>query len=370
MPVAAGYYASFAIADNGEVWAWGRNDYGQLGLGDEEMRDAPEKLELTNVVQVAAGDYHTLFLTGDGQLYGAGCSEDYDQLATGEFENESAPVAIMDGIARIWAGRDFSIALDEDGNYWGWGDNTLGQLGLGHADPVEGPTQLPLENVVDLAVGKQFAAALLEDGTVWTWGDNTYGQLGVGEGESTLSPVRVELENVVSIAAGGAHMLALDADGVVWAWGSGWYGQLGIGGDSDRFTPVEVESAQGVSAVIAGGDTSCARMLDAQVSLWGAYFYDEPYEEQIALWDDVNYEYHYVDIEAIAMGSFHVIATDEEGNVYTNGGNDYGQLGDGGAIAEGDFHYYDWVDTGLDLAHSEYTEPSDEIDAPDHGQAL
>ena len=370
MPVAAGYYASFAIADNGEVWAWGRNDYGQLGLGDEEMRDAPEKLELTNVVQVAAGDYHTLFLTGDGQLYGAGCSEDYDQLATGEFENESAPVAIMDGIARIWAGRDFSIALDEDGNYWGWGDNTLGQLGLGHADPVEGPTQLPLENVVDLAVGKQFAAALLEDGTVWTWGDNTYGQLGVDEGESTLSPVRVELENVVSIAAGGAHMLALDADGVVWAWGSGWYGQLGIGGDSDRFTPVEVESAQGVSAVIAGGDTSCARMLDAQVSLWGAYFYDEPYEEQIALWDDVNYEYHYVDIEAIAMGSFHVIATDEDGNVYTNGGNDYGQLGDGGAIAEGGFHYYDWVDTGLDLAHSEYTEPSDEIDAPDHGQAL
>ena len=62
MPVAAGYYASFAIADNGEVWAWGRNDYGQLGLGDEEMRDAPEKLELTNVVQVAAGDYHTCLL--------------------------------------------------------------------------------------------------------------------------------------------------------------------------------------------------------------------------------------------------------------------------------------------------------------------
>ena len=64
------------------------------------------------------------------------------------------------------------------------------------------------------------------------------------------------------------------------------------------------------------------------------------------------------------------LTEDEEGNVYTNGGNDYGQLGDGGAIAEGGFHYYDWVDTGLDLAHSEYTEPSDEIDAPDHGQAL
>ena len=170
---------------------------------------------------------------------------------------------------RFWAGRDFSIALDEDGNYWGWGDNTLGQLGIGHADPVDGPTQLPLENVVDLAVGKQFAAALLEDGTVWTWGDNTYGQLGTGEGETSLSPVQVELENVVSIAAGGAHMLALDADGV-----SGPGVRAGTASSASAATataspPWRSSPRRGVSAVIAGGDTSCARTLDEQVMLWG-----------------------------------------------------------------------------------------------------
>ena len=368
MSVAAGYYTSFAIAESGDVWAWGRNDYGQLGLGDEESRDAPEKLALQNITQVAAGDYHTLFLDEGGRLYGAGCSEDYDQLATGKFENESAPVAIMDGVTRVWAGRDISAALDEDGKLWVWGANDLGQLGLGHTDDVDGPTQLPLEGVVDVAVGKQFMAALLEDGSLWVWGDNTYGQLGIGEGESTLVPVRVELEEIVSIAAGAAHMLALDADGRVWAWGAGYYGQIGNGGDSDRFIPVEVEGAQGATALFAGGDTSGARTLDGQTLLWGAYFYLEPYEERIGVFNDATLEFHDFEIADVSMGSFHVLATDEDGNVFACGEDGFGQLGDG----DSDSYYYGaWADTGLNLDTGEYTRPADDLEeAPHSGQAL
>ena len=101
----------------------------------------PRKLELSNVRQVAAGDYHTLFVTESGLLYGAGCSYDYDQLATGKFENENRPVRIMGGIERAWAGRDISAALDEEGAIWVWGANDVGQLGLGHTEAVDGPTQ-------------------------------------------------------------------------------------------------------------------------------------------------------------------------------------------------------------------------------------
>ena len=369
LPVAAGYYTSFAIAENGSVWAWGRNDYGQLGLGDGEMRDAPEELALDGVVQVAAGDYHTLFLTADGQVYGAGCSEDYDQLATGAFENESLPVPIMDGITRIWAGRDISAALDADGKLWAWGANDLGQLGLGHTDAVDGPTELPLEGIVDIAVGKQFMAALLEDGSVWTWGDNTYGQLGRGEDANGLEPGQVALEGIVSIAAGGAHMLALDADGRVWAWGAGYYGQLGNGGDSDRFTPVEAEGVQGAVAVFAGGDTSAARTIDGKTLLWGAYFYMEPAEEQILVFDETAYDYLYFDIEGLSAGSFHILATDADGRVFAFGDNGFGQLGNGGDD-DGTGYLLGWVETGLDLVTGEYTEPINTFDAPDIGQAL
>lgn len=370
--VAAGYYTSFAITDDGDVWAWGRSDYGQLGAGAEQQLDAPQKLALEGVAQVAAGDYHTLFVTENGALYGTGCSYDYDQLATGKFENENEPVFIMDGVQRAWAGRDTSAALDADGALWVWGANDLGQLGLGHTDAVDGPTRLPLEGIVDVAVGKQFMAALLEDGSVWTWGDNTYGQLGIGEGRTGLSPVQVELANVVSIAAGGAHMLALDADGNVWAWGAGYYGQLGNGGDSDRFTPVAVEGAQGSVAVFAGGDDSGARTLSGDTLLWGSLTYIEPYTEQISLFNDQTYEFEYIDIAEVSMGSFHALATDADGNVYATGDNGFGQLGLGSAdgIYEG-IYIYDWNEVGLNLKTGEYVQPGDRIETPnDSNRAL
>ena len=367
LPVAAGYYTSFAIDEGGGVWAWGRNDYGQLGLGDEESRETPEKLALTNVTQVAAGDYHTLFLTDDGQLYGAGCSYDYDQLATGKFENESEPVPIMGGVARAWAGRDISAALDEEGKLWVWGANDLGQLGLGHTDAVDGPTQVPLEGIVDVAVGKQFMAALLEDGSVWAWGDNAYGQLGIGEGRTAVAPTQVALENVVSIAAGGAHMVALDADGRVWAWGAGYYGQLGNGGDSDRFTPVEAEGAQGAVAVFAGGDSSSARMLGGGTLAWGYGFYLEPYEEELFVFDGPAGEFDRLKIAAMSTGSFHMLATDEDGNVYATGSDEFGQIGDGEVIS---YYYGSWTGIGLNLEDGEYAEPDDEVGAPHSGQAL
>ncbi len=364
--VAAGYYTSFAITDGGDVWAWGRSDYGQLGAGDAEQLDAPEKLALKNVAQVAAGDYHTLFVTENGQLYGTGCSYDYDQLATGKFENENEPVFIMDGVQRAWAGRDISAALDENGALWVWGANDLGQLGLGHTDAVDGPTQVPLKGIVDVAVGKQFMAVLLENGTVWTWGDNTYGQLGVGEGVVSASPVQVNLAKIISIAAGSAHMLALDEDGRVWAWGAGYYGQLGNGGDSDRFTPVEVEAAQGSVAIFAGGDSSGARMLNDETMLWGAYFYIEPYAEQINYYNDAMQEYEYIDIADVSMGSFHILATDADGNVYATGDNNFGQLGVGFAGDSSFYYGYDWKGVGLNLESGEYVQPSGRIETPDN----
>ena len=161
-------------------------------------------------------------------------------------------------------------------------------------------------------------------------------------------------------------MLALDEDGRVWAWGAGYYGQLGNGGDSDRFTPVEVEAAQGSVAIFAGGDSSGARMLSGETMLWGAYFYIEPYAEQISYYNDAMQEYEYIDIADVSMGSFHILATDADGNVYATGGNSFGQLGVGFAGDSSFYYGYGWEGVGLNLESGEYVQPSGRIETPDN----
>ena len=128
-------------------------------------------------------------------------------------------------------------------------------------------------------------------------------------------------------------------------------------------------NAEGATAIWAGGDTSAARTLGGQTILWGAYFYLEPYEEQIMFFDETALEYRYLDIDSVAMGTFHVLSTDEDGHVYAYGGNSFGQLGSGEA-GENAFYYGGWADTGLDLQTGEYTAPSELSDMPDFGQAL
>ncbi|NLF26692.1 MAG: hypothetical protein GX592_02240 [Clostridiales bacterium] len=355
-PVSAGYYTSFAVDARGGVWAWGRSDYGQLGAGDEEKLPAPEKLEGIGAVrQAAAGDYHTLFVTEGGDLYGAGCSYDFNQLGNGTYENASEPTYIMSGVERAGAGRDISAALLSDGTLWTWGANEQGELGLGHIEKVDAPTQVSLEGVVDVAVGKRFMAALTGDGSVWMWGSNEYGQLGVGKNFEPGVPARVNLPGIVSIAAGSAHMAAVDLDGNVWTWGAGSYGQIGTGDMTNQPTPVKVAGLRDCVEIFAGGETTAARIMGGKLRIWGGYFYSTPGEESIEYYDRVRSSYEYVDIEGLSMGNYHILATDRDGNVYSIGDNSYGQLGveEGG----GNYYYYRWNPIGLNLEDAKYLKP-------------
>ncbi len=359
-PVAAGYYTSYAVDGAGNVWAWGRSDYGQIGAGEGEKFESPTKIEgLKGVVQIAAGDYHALFVTEGGDLYGAGCSEDYNQLGNGTYENANEPVFIMGGVARAWAGRDISAALLEDGTLLTWGANGAGELGLGHTDKVEAPTEVALEGIVDLAVGKGFMAALLEDGTVFTWGSDAYGQLGLGGAFEVGVPKRVELSDVVSIAAGSAHMAALDADGNVWTWGAAAAGQMGSGDFSNQPSPIRVSAVEDCAAIFAGGDSTGARLRNGAVLLWGgADFYSTPGHEEIRYYDSQRSESTTAQIAEISMGSFHLLAVDSEGNVYALGDNSYGQLGTGGSGYGGYSSYYRrWEVVGLNLEDAAYEKP-------------
>ncbi len=133
--VAAGFAHTVAIKTDGTLWAWGYNEYGQLGDGTWEDKNTPTQIGTdTDWEAVAAGDYHSLALKTDGTLWVWG-NNGYGQLGDGTTVNKNIPTRI--GIDTDWsaiaAGFYHTIALKSDDTLWAWGYNNYGQLGDGTA---------------------------------------------------------------------------------------------------------------------------------------------------------------------------------------------------------------------------------------------
>ena len=239
---------SLALKEDGTVWAWGYNNYGQLGLGDTTSRSSPEQVTAlgSSVKALAAGYYHSLALKGDGTVWACGFNSS-GQLGLGDTTNRSSPVQVAslgNSVKALAAGYYHSLALQGDGTVWACGFNSSGQLGLGDTTNRSSPVQVTAlgSNIEALTAGAWHSLALKGDGTVWPWGRNDHGQLGLGDTTNRSSPVQVTAlgSNVEALAAGGVHTLVLKRDGTVWAWGGNSFGQLGLGDTTDRSSPVQV----------------------------------------------------------------------------------------------------------------------------------
>src|SRR5690606_37773733 len=241
---AAGGNHSLALKSDGTVWAWGYNNYGQLGDGTTGNKTTPITVEgvggpgeLADVAAVAACEDRGVALESDGSG-GAGGVNDGGQLGDGTPADRHTPVrggGLTDVVA-VAAGWQHSIALKSDGTVWAWGWNAYGQLGDGTTGitaykttpvQVKGPGGNGyLTDVVAVAAGYQHSLALKSDGTVWAWGWNDSGRLGDGTTTDRSTPVQVKgpggngyLTDVIAVAAGHNHSLAIKSDGTVWAWG-------------------------------------------------------------------------------------------------------------------------------------------------------
>ncbi len=244
--LAAGWTHSVAVQD-GRVWTWGDNAWGQLGQPDAGRSLRPRAVAgISNAVAVAAS-WHTLALTADGQVFAWGRNT-FGQLGNGRFgieEKAPAPVRVagLAEVVAVAAGWDHSLALTRSGTVYAWGSRSHGQLGDGvrvTGRPVATPQPVPvLADVIAIAAGGQHSLALRKDGTLFAWGSNWNGQLGNGKLKAgshcavpkpVLSPDgRAALSNVVAIAAGGLHSAAATRDGQVYAWGYNGTGQIPAG---------------------------------------------------------------------------------------------------------------------------------------------
>ena len=285
--VSAGWDHTVAIKNDRSLWAWGENVDGQLGLGhsgDGEHNEEPAKIgNDTNWVAVSAGREHTAAIKNDGSLWVWGLGYDNFPVRVGDANDWKS----------VSAGIEHTAAIKNDGSLWAWGENDCGQLGDGTTNYRIIPVQVKMDaskffvDVKAVSAGRGYTTAIKNDGTLWTWGDNCNGQLGLGTyGYETNenNPVQVGKDrDWKTISAGESHTAVIKNDRSLWAWGMNEHGQLGNNSKKYSFSPVKIGESKW-EAISAGSRTS--------------------------------------------DGETHTTAINSDGILYAWGNNKYGQLGD------------------------------------------
>jgi cysteine-rich repeat protein len=237
--IAAGDDHVCVIDQGGDVWCWGDNDNLQLGRGGVDTTDGPEPTAVVLPGDLAAidlglGEGHSCAVLDDGSVACWG-DDDNGQLGDGVPGADRSTAALVPGLAGIVdieAGEDTTCARDGVGAVWCWGDNIVGQLGIGNT--FDAPSPLPVglpAPALAIAVGDRFACALLDDGQLVCWGDGADFQLGNGSLLPVSSPTAVvdaPDEELVAIEAGARGACVRTAAGGRWCWGYSGEGQLGF----------------------------------------------------------------------------------------------------------------------------------------------
>lgn len=302
-PVQVGGTSTFRSIDCGDynsavlddathyLYTFGRNTYGELGLGDNNNRSSPVQvsfysgLNLTETFnQVSCGNNHTLFIDDynyeSGNLYASGFNGN-GELGLGDTTDRNTPEILGTmGEDNQWisasAGSNHSHALKNDGTLWAWGSNAQGELGLDDNVSRSSPVQVGSHtDWTQVSAGCYFTLALKTNGTLWAWGDNADGNIGNGTTTDARVPTQIgTLTNWSKVSAcigpqGYAHSLAVKNDGTLWAWGRNDFGQLGDGTTTNKSSPIQIGSGTNWTDVAGGHVFSLALKTDGTVWAWG-----------------------------------------------------------------------------------------------------
>lgn len=229
--------------------------------------------------KVSAGDRHTLAIRSDGTLWAWG-RNNFGQLGDGTFDDRLEPVQIGTDTnwKDIFAGTHHSMAIKLNGRLWAWGGNEAGQLGNNSYDAQPSPVAIGNAVWTQISLGDLFSVGLQQNGTLWAWGANFWGQVGVGTDPGNyLTPQQIGTGNDwMLIAAGSHHTLAKKANGSLWGWGSSYINQLFVVENEIQFTPIQITSlAQHDWAALSAGEHCLALKPNGKLYGWGSNLFGE-----------------------------------------------------------------------------------------------
>ncbi len=288
--VAPGAGFSLALNFYGQVFAWGKNDKGQLGNNTVVDSQGPVAVDTSGVLNgqvitaAAAGRQHSLAVGNDGRVFAWGLNAS-GQLGNGTTTDSRVPVVLTSPaisnkfIVAIAAGASHSLALTSDGLVFVWGANAKGQLGNNSTTDLSTPVALAPsafggKAVKFIAAGMTHSLAVASDGQVFTWGDNSSGQLGNNSLTDSRVPVALATslfsgKAMASLSASSNHSLALAADGALFSWGANRKGQLGNSSTTASKQPVQVGGTTQFKAIAAGTEFSLGLTSSGVVYGWG-----------------------------------------------------------------------------------------------------
>lgn len=269
-----------AVDVDGRVWVWGDNESGQLGQGDKESYSGAVSVPFAGtskrIVAVAAGYDHTLALGEDGTVWAWG-DNTYGQLGNKTVRSRSKPARVMNGseplddIVAVAAGRGLSYALSAQGEIWSWGDFEKKDGSLQRVMRESDGKLVPLGGIASIAAGYNHALALAEDGSLYAWGSNREGQLGIGSDDVYVEHANAVGGNVrwAAIAAGSGTSAGIDEEGRLWVWGATFPYQNRKLEQQSRNEPRLLSDENLYTDVSVGGYHGVAMDDESRVWVWG-----------------------------------------------------------------------------------------------------
>jgi alpha-tubulin suppressor-like RCC1 family protein len=335
----------FGIRRNGELFSWGRNPNGVLGIGVTTLRSSPVSVGTAGGIgyssvfamsgSAAAIDNNKGLWTWGGN--GSG------QLGDGSVVSRSTPAKVGSESWVMFSGHDYSMAIHANGALYTWGSGGGGVLGNNATVARSSPVQLGSESWQFVYAGGTAAYAIHANGALYAWGENRDGCLGDGTTINKSSPVKIGSESWITVQSGTpnsthtAGVLAIHANGALYAWGNNAIGQLGDGTTINKSSPVKIGASSWTT--IGGGTQVRAAAIGSDLYTWGL----GPVRGNVASVINVSspvvvgpasYRISPIKIGSqswtrVAAGFSYAIGLLANGQIYGWGVNGSGQLGNG-----------------------------------------
>jgi len=217
---------------------------------------------------IAKGGDTSFYINSSGELYGIGRNE-YGQLGIGNTTDLTSWTLIdIDNVVKVFCYSQSTYLVKSDGTLWVTGRNNVGQLGLNDTNDRNTFIQSGISNVDDVAISSNSCLVLKSDGSVWATGANGFGHLGLGDTTNRSTFEQTVSSGAIGIMISNYNAYYINSSGAVYGIGYNYYGQIGDGTTTDRTSWTATNITSGASKIIKGNPFLYCHIIKTDGSLW------------------------------------------------------------------------------------------------------